>query len=107
MPTPAAAELAALSVREPNVALYSSTLHGIPGTQACLDLGPSIVYNVPARTAQDIPPEVIGELAGHANFLGVKECTGNDRIQVGEDGITTQLKRCFCHRDVLLEMFST
>lgn len=51
--------------------------------QACLDLGPAIIYNVPARTAQDIPDDVIADLAAHANFLGVKECTGNQRIQVG------------------------
>jgi Dihydrodipicolinate synthetase family len=50
--------------------------------QACLDLGPAIIYNVPARTAQDIPDDVIADLAAHANFLGVKECTGNQRIQV-------------------------
>ena len=50
--------------------------------QACLDLGPAIIYNVPARTAQDIPDDVIADLAAHSNFLGVKECTGNQRIQV-------------------------
>jgi Dihydrodipicolinate synthetase family len=53
-----------------------------PCLQACLDLGPAIIYNVPARTAQDIPNDVIADMAGHANFLGVKECTGNQRIQV-------------------------
>lgn len=29
---------------------------------------------------QDIPNEVILDLAQHSNFLGVKECTGNERI---------------------------
>lgn len=48
--------------------------------KAGLAEGPGIVYNVPARTSQDIPDEVIEELSQHENFLGVKECTGNDRI---------------------------
>lgn len=47
-----------------------------------LDEGPAIVYNVPGRTGQDIPDEVVCQLAAHPNFLGVKECTGNARIQV-------------------------
>eukprot|EP01025_Chloroclados_australasicus_P037034 TRINITY_DN3770_c0_g1_i2.p1 TRINITY_DN3770_c0_g1~~TRINITY_DN3770_c0_g1_i2.p1 ORF type:complete len:379 (-),score=37.11 TRINITY_DN3770_c0_g1_i2:544-1605(-) len=48
---------------------------------SCLDLGPAIIYNVPSRTGQDIPDGVIMSLSGHENFLGVKECTGNDRIK--------------------------
>ena len=48
---------------------------------AALAEGPAIVYNVPGRTGQDIPDDVILELAQHPNFLGVKECTGNDRIK--------------------------
>ncbi len=48
--------------------------------QRLLDLGPAIVYNVPSRTGQDLAPELIEELAQHANFLGVKECAGNDRM---------------------------
>ena len=47
---------------------------------ACLAEGPAIVYNVPGRTGQDIPDDIILELAQHPNFLGVKECTGNARI---------------------------
>ena len=47
-----------------------------------LDEGPAIVYNVPGRTGQDIPDEVVCQLAAHPSFLGVKECTGNARIQV-------------------------
>ncbi len=39
------------------------------------------MYNVPGRTGQDIPDHVVMDLAGHSNFLGVKECTGNERIQ--------------------------
>jgi 4-hydroxy-tetrahydrodipicolinate synthase len=48
--------------------------------QAVLDYGPVIAYNVPGRTGQDISDDVIFELAGHPNFAGVKECTGNERI---------------------------
>jgi 4-hydroxy-tetrahydrodipicolinate synthase len=39
-----------------------------------------MVYNVPGRTGQDIPDEVVLSLAAHPCFLGVKECTGNARI---------------------------
>ncbi|MDT8446260.1 MAG: 4-hydroxy-tetrahydrodipicolinate synthase [bacterium] len=48
--------------------------------KAGLDIGPAIVYNVPGRTGQDIPSEVIEALAGHENLLGVKECVGPERI---------------------------
>lgn len=49
---------------------------------AVLDYGPTIVYNVPARTSQDIPPHLMFKLAEHSNFVGVKECQGNERIKV-------------------------
>ena len=45
-----------------------------------LDIGPAYIYNVPGRTGQDLTPDIIEPLAKHANFIGVKECTGNDRI---------------------------
>ncbi|XQW86038.1 4-hydroxy-tetrahydrodipicolinate synthase [Thalassotalea piscium] len=45
-----------------------------------LDIGPAFIYNVPGRTGQDLTPEVIEPLATHQNFIGVKECSGNDRI---------------------------
>ncbi|PSC74721.1 dihydrodipicolinate synthase [Micractinium conductrix] len=48
--------------------------------KAALAEGPAIIYNVPGRTGQDIPSDLILELAAHENFLGVKECTGNPRI---------------------------
>ncbi|GJP38567.1 hypothetical protein CLOM_g23008 [Closterium sp. NIES-68] len=47
---------------------------------AVLPMGPAIVYNVPGRTGQDIPPSVIEAIATHENFAGVKECAGNERI---------------------------
>jgi 4-hydroxy-tetrahydrodipicolinate synthase len=53
--------------------------------QEAMKYGPAIIYNVPGRTGQDIQPETIDELAKHANFVGVKECKGNDRIKLHED----------------------
>ena len=35
-----------------------------------------------SRTGQDIPNDVVYQISSHPNFLGVKECTGNPRIQV-------------------------
>lgn len=46
-----------------------------------LSMGPTIVYNVPSRTGQDIPPSVVHTLAQSPNFAGIKECVGNDRVQ--------------------------
>ena len=40
--------------------------------EEALAYGPTIVYNVAARTAQDIAPHVMENLAEHANFAGVK-----------------------------------
>ncbi|RMZ53789.1 hypothetical protein APUTEX25_003928 [Auxenochlorella protothecoides] len=48
--------------------------------QAVLAEGPAMLYNVPGRTGQDIPDDVILALRSHPNLLGVKECTGNARI---------------------------
>ena len=48
--------------------------------KAVLDEGPGMLYNVPGRTGQDIPDDVVLALKDHPNFIGVKECTGNDRI---------------------------
>ena len=45
-----------------------------------LEIGPTFIYNVPGRTGQDITPDIIEPLSKHKNFIGVKECTGNDRI---------------------------
>ncbi len=45
-----------------------------------LDKGPAFIYNVPGRTGQDIPTQVMEKLSHHDNFIGVKECAGNERI---------------------------
>jgi 4-hydroxy-tetrahydrodipicolinate synthase len=49
--------------------------------ERCLDEGPAMIYNVPGRTGQDIPDVIIHKLSNDGAFLGVKECTGNDRIE--------------------------
>ena len=38
---------------------------------------PMILYNVPSRTGQDMPLEVITELATVENIVGIKEASGN------------------------------
>ncbi|KAG2258783.1 hypothetical protein Bca52824_078077 [Brassica carinata] len=56
--------------------------------QTVLHMGPTIIYNVPGRTSQDIPPHVIFKLSRNANFAGVKECVGNNRVEeYTENGI--------------------
>jgi 4-hydroxy-tetrahydrodipicolinate synthase len=45
-----------------------------------LAIGPAFIYNVPGRTGQDLTPDIIEVLAKHENFIGVKECAGNERI---------------------------
>eukprot|EP00929_Paragymnodinium_shiwhaense_P100230 TRINITY_DN62405_c0_g1_i2.p2 TRINITY_DN62405_c0_g1~~TRINITY_DN62405_c0_g1_i2.p2 ORF type:complete len:326 (-),score=93.39 TRINITY_DN62405_c0_g1_i2:168-1145(-) len=53
--------------------------------EAAMEFGPAIIYNVPGRTGQDIPPETIFEIMGHKHFAGVKECMGNERIKLLAD----------------------
>jgi len=48
--------------------------------QAALHLGPAFIYNVPGRTGQDIEIDTMKAIAEHSNFIGVKECAGNQRI---------------------------
>jgi 4-hydroxy-tetrahydrodipicolinate synthase len=49
------------------------------------DIGPAFIYNVPSRTGQDLTPALIEPLSKHKNFIGVKECTGNERIAYYEE----------------------
>lgn len=45
---------------------------------AVADLGlPVVLYNVPGRTAREIPLEVVAELAKHPNIVSVKEAAGS------------------------------
>ncbi|TVU34894.1 hypothetical protein EJB05_16750 [Eragrostis curvula] len=57
--------------------------------EAVLPMGPTIIYNVPSRSGQDITPEVIEAISGSPNMAGVKECVGHERIKSYTDkGIT-------------------
>jgi 4-hydroxy-2-oxoglutarate aldolase len=38
---------------------------------------PLLIYNVPPFTAYDMPAEVVIELAGHSNIVGIKESSGD------------------------------
>lgn len=58
----------------------TSTLGCAEHLKALLDIGPGIIYNVPARTNYDLDVSQILALASHGNFLGVKECAGIDRM---------------------------
>jgi len=49
-----------------------------------LAAGPAFIYNVPGRTGQDLTPDIIEPLSNHKNFIGVKECAGNERINYYE-----------------------
>lgn len=45
---------------------------------AVADLGvPVVLYNVPGRSARDIPLEVVAELAKHPNIVSIKEAAGS------------------------------
>lgn len=43
---------------------------------ADLDL-PTVLYNVPGRTGQNLEPGLVIELAAHPNIVGIKEASGN------------------------------
>ena len=44
-----------------------------------MEFGPTILYNVPSRTGQDIPIDVVNTLSKHTHFAGIKECHSADR----------------------------
>lgn len=58
----------------------TSTAGVIEHLTRTLDIGPAFIYNVPGRTGQDLTPDIIEPLSKHKNFIGVKECGGNERI---------------------------
>src|SRR5882672_5205814 len=54
---------------------------------------PVMIYNVPGFTGYDIPAEVVVELAGHSNIIGMKESGGDvEKIRQMMEG-TRQVKR--------------
>jgi 4-hydroxy-2-oxoglutarate aldolase len=54
---------------------------------------PIIIYNFPQATGYDLPAEIVTELAGHPNIIGIKESSGNlDKVKVLVEG-TRSVKR--------------
>src|SRR5580704_6178686 len=54
---------------------------------------PIIIYNFPQVTGYDMPAEVVIELAGHSNIIGIKESSGNlDKVKAMVEG-TRHVKR--------------
>jgi dihydrodipicolinate synthase/N-acetylneuraminate lyase len=54
---------------------------------------PIVIYNFPQATGYDIPAEVVIELAGHPNIIGIKESSGNlDKVKQMVEG-THHVKR--------------
>jgi 4-hydroxy-2-oxoglutarate aldolase len=54
---------------------------------------PIIIYNFPQGTGYDIPAEIVIELAGHPNIVGIKESGGNlEKVKAMVEG-TRHVKR--------------
>jgi len=54
---------------------------------------PVIIYNFPQATGYDIPAEIVMELAGHPNLIGIKESSGDvEKVRKMVEG-TRQVKR--------------
>jgi 4-hydroxy-2-oxoglutarate aldolase len=54
---------------------------------------PVIIYNFPPATGYDIPAEVVIELAGHPNLIGIKESSGDvEKVRKMVEG-TRHIKR--------------
>jgi 4-hydroxy-2-oxoglutarate aldolase len=54
---------------------------------------PIIIYNFPQATGYDMPAEIVIELAGHPNIIGIKESSGNlDKVNALVGG-TRYIKR--------------
>ncbi|KAG8065909.1 hypothetical protein GUJ93_ZPchr0004g39588 [Zizania palustris] len=55
--------------------------------ESILPMGPTIIYNVPSRTSQDIPPAVIEAVSSFSNMACVKECVGHERVKLYTDKV--------------------
>src|ERR1700686_51448 len=54
---------------------------------------PVIIYNLPQATGYDMPAEVVIEVAGHPNLIGIKESSGDvEKVRKIVEG-TRQVKR--------------
>ncbi len=56
---------------------------------------PVLLYSVPPFTGYDLPVEVVAELAGHPNIIGLKESSGNVEKLREIVGKTRSLKKMF------------
>src|SRR5271165_5240775 len=55
---------------------------------------PVIIYNFPQATGYDIPAEVVIELAGHPNLIGIKESSGSiEKVQQMVEGTRHILRK--------------
>ena len=62
---------------------------------------PVLLYTVPPYTAYDLPLEVIVELAGHPNIIGIKESSGNVEKVAAMVQQTRQIRRSASATEVL------
>jgi dihydrodipicolinate synthase/N-acetylneuraminate lyase len=54
---------------------------------------PVIIYNFPQATGYDVPAEIVVELAGHPNLIGIKESSGSiEKVRTMVEG-TRHIKR--------------
>src|SRR4051812_40739567 len=53
---------------------------------------PVLLYSVPPFTAYDLPTEMVAELAGHPNIIGIKESSGNVEKIAAMRAATAQVK---------------
>lgn len=65
--------------------------------ETVLSMGPTIIYNVPSRTGQDIPPSVVHAIVQNPNMAGVKKCMGNERIEASKGLVTWSGNDDECH----------
>jgi dihydrodipicolinate synthase/N-acetylneuraminate lyase len=55
---------------------------------------PILIYNIPQFAPYNIPVELVAELAGHPNIIGIKDSTGSvERIRVLVDGLKNAPRR--------------
>ncbi|MCU1284597.1 MAG: 4-hydroxy-tetrahydrodipicolinate synthase [Acidobacteriales bacterium] len=54
---------------------------------------PVLLYSVPPFTAYDLPTEMVAELAGHPNIIGIKESSGNVEKIAAMRAATKHVKR--------------
>jgi 4-hydroxy-2-oxoglutarate aldolase len=67
--------------------MHSPNLLAFYRTVADRSALPIIIYNFPQVTGYDMPAEVIIELAGHSNIIGIKESSGNlDKVKAIVEG---------------------